>query len=831
MTSISGGISFSGLGSGGLDFEAMISQEKTIKEIPKKRLEAWQADWKLRYDAFDKLLTSVQTLSDKLSNLSSINTFMQKKTSSTNASVGTVTANANAADGTYAIDVKQLATNAVLTSNHVFSSKKDIVTGAAQPPVFSYDYKGKTYSLSIPENCELDYLVTKINGDQNNPGVTASLLKTGNGYVFQLQGKETGANADLSINSATNLPAFSVSPTSSSTLTSGLVTGPDAVLTDKEASFTYSDGTYQYTYTLQAGDTAQKLVDSINAGNTNVTASLVKNGSGYSIQLQSADGSAISVDDSDNLNMKWSTAAYTRTWSGTVAGTDLLNPKDATGDVDFAFLDRDGNEVVISLAPGDDVNALVKKINEQRGTSGVKAMLVSDGAGGTRLQLEKDDGSAVTVTRNGTSSSALDPAGWNTDVTPVASWNKRDAQDAIFSVNDLDMEFMSESNTLSEVFAGLEVTLLSTGKTQFTVTTSTEDTKKKVEEFVEAYNDLVKAFQEADNYDEDKTVKTRAASKDEKGNYVIDYSSQFSYQKGGVLTGNYGVQTIMSEIKQLISGRGAGFRPMNDVNDTLGDRYINLSSIGIMVDTDQSSSTFGQLKFLTDEERLTKGGGASDADKNPYRTLDMALEEDPQAVMDLLVGSGGVSDSPKFSYKGSIGASIAPTPGEYNVSYTVDTAGTPPAFIIVDGVKIMRDDESGSYVVPSGPLGGVEISVDDLSAGAVSGTLRIKQGKIPQLAAKLKDELRNDPLLKDPETGLYGVNTKRGGLIILKENYKTIMDNIQKKIDQETTRLQTWEKRQRLRYSRLDTLLGSYENIMNSNASALATANNNSSNS
>ena len=58
MTSISGGISFSGLGSGGLDFEAMISQEKTIKEIPKKRLEAWQADWKLRYDAFDKLLTS-----------------------------------------------------------------------------------------------------------------------------------------------------------------------------------------------------------------------------------------------------------------------------------------------------------------------------------------------------------------------------------------------------------------------------------------------------------------------------------------------------------------------------------------------------------------------------------------------------------------------------------------------------------------------------------------------------------------------------------------------------------------------------------------------------
>lgn len=826
MTSISGGISFSGLGSDGLDYEAIIEQEKSIKEIPKKRLEAWKADWQLRYDAFDTLLTSVQTLSDKLSALSSVNDFLQKKTSSTNGAVGTITANATAADGTYTIDVKQLATNAVLTNNHVFSAKDEIVTGAAQPPVFSYEYKGKTYSLSIPENCALDYLVTKINGDQNNPGVTASLLKTGNGYVFQLQGKETGAEADLSINSATNLPAFTVSPASSSTITSGLVAGPDAVLTDEEASFTYSDGAYQYSYTVRPGDTAQDLVDAINAGNNNVTASLVKNGSGYSIQLHSQDGSAVAVDDAANLGLKWSTASYAKTRSGTLKGSDVLNPKEATDNVDFAFLDRDGNEVVISLEPGENVNALVTKINEQRGATGVKAMLVSDGNGGTRLQLEKDDGSAVDVTRNGTALAAL--GAWSADVTPVASWNKREAGDAVFSVNDLDMDFMSNSNTLSEVFDGLEITLLSTGRTQFTVATSTEDTKKKIEEFVEAYNELIKAFQEADNYDEDKEVKTRAASKDEDGNYVIDYSSQFAYQKGGILTGNYGVQTIISEIKQLTSGRGLGFRSMNDLHDTSGDRYINLSSIGIMVDTDQSSSTFGQLKFLTEEERLTKGGGATDPDKNPYRTLDMALEEDPQAVMNLLVGSGGTTDSSKFSYKGSIGGAIAPTPGEYNVEYTITTAGTPPEYIMVDGVRAARDPETGTYVVPSGSVGGVEISVDDLSAGTVSSTLRIKQGKIPQLAAKLKGELRNDPLLKDPETGLYGVNTKRGGLIVLKENYKTIMENIQTRIDQETTRLQTWEKRERLRYSRLDTLLGQYQNQMESNSSALNTANNNS---
>ena len=262
---------------------------------------------------------------------------------------------------------------------------------------------------------------------------------------------------------------------------------------------------------------------------------------------------------------------------------------------------------------------------------------------------------------------------------------------------------------------------------------------------------------------------------------------------------------------------------MSDLNDTQGDRYINLASIGIMVDTDEGSSTFGQLKLMTEEERVTKGGGATDPAKNPYRTLDMALEEDPQAVMNLLVGSSGSTDSAQFSYRGSIGASLAPTPGEYAVEYTITTAGTPPDYITVGGIQVPRD-ASGSYIVPSGPVRGVEISVDDLSAGTVSSTLRIKQGKIPQLAAKLKDELSNEPLLKDPETGLYGVNTKRGGLVILKENYKSIMESIQKKIDDETTRIQTWETRERLRYSRLDTLLGNYSNMMSSNAAALGTS-------
>ncbi len=917
MTSISGGISFAGLGTGDLDFQAILEQQKSIKEIPKKRLEAWQSDWQLRYDAFDSLLTSVQTLSDKLSALSSVETFLKKTTVSSDESVAKANASSTAINGTNSIDVKQLATNAVLTNNHVFSSKHDVVTGAAQSAVFSYDYKGKTYSLQIPENCELEYLVTKINGDQNNPGVTASLLKTGNGYVFQLQGDDTGAEADLRINSATNLPAFSASSTATAT-----VADLGAIIATAATTFYVTSGSNAFQVDLGANATAQDLIDLINSNTstTGLTARAVNTGSGYDIELQSLYGGA-TVTNTDGLsNITWSSSgggSYVHTQSaalgtdssvmintsgnectysfidkegtnrqvnlkrnGTlqhlvneinkttltsgvtatlvddgsgndttklqlsykdgngveqfvdlqddanntpvtftgIAATEVINPTGTSSQ--FSYEDVNGNRVDIEVKAGDTLQHLVGRINAERGTSGVKASLVTvDGQ--QRLQLEGSDGQPVTILANTTELRGLDPNGWTSTVAVQGSgWNKREAQDAIFTVNDLNMEFTSDSNMLTEVFPGLDVTLLSTGKTQITTATSTEETKEKVEEFITAYNDLIKAFQDLTKYDEDKSVKSRNASTDEDGNYSIDFSSQFSYQKGGVLTGNYGVQTLVSEIKQLISGIAGGFRAKNDDDDLTGDLFTSLASIGIITDTDEGSSTFGHLRLMTEEERIEKGG--SDEEKNPYRTLDMALEEDTEAVVNLLVGSGGTTDSNKFSYKGA--GVTSPTPGTYTVEYTIDTAGVAPDYITVDGIQVPRDGQTGTYVVPSGALTGVEIAVDDLSAGTVSSSIRIKQGKIAQLNAKLKQELRDDPILD----GYIG---QRGSLVILKDNYQNIMENIQEKIDKETTRIQTWYERQRLRYARLDTLLGEYSNQMSANSAALSTASTDSSSS
>ena len=54
------------------------------------------------------------------------------------------------------------------------------------------------------------------------------------------------------------------------------------------------------------------------------------------------------------------------------------------------------------------------------------------------------------------------------------------------------------------------------------------------------------------------------------------------------------------------------------------------------------------------------------------------------------------------------------------------------------------------------------------------------------------------------------LKSKNGALMVLKNNYQSIMENIDKKITQEQTRLDTWEARQKTYFANLETLLKKY---------------------
>ncbi|MEG2005263.1 MAG: flagellar filament capping protein FliD, partial [Bilophila sp.] len=481
----------------------------------------------------------------------------------------------------------------------------------------------------------------------------------------------------------------------------------------------------------------------------------------------------------------------------------------------------------VTVKKGDTAQDLADIINSKTSETGVVASFVTDPkTNQVSMRLESTTGKPIKVVDGNPlmDTEALKTANFTTVTAPEdGGWNQRIPQDAKFTIDGIPTELTSATNELTEVFDGLSVKLLSEGKTNLNVTTSTKDMKTKIEDIVKETNKMLAKFSELTKVSSEKTPSSITNT-----DGTPNYGSQFSSQMGSVLTGNYGVQLLSSHLKSAITGQSIGFKSQEmdkagKIIPDSGDPFTALSSIGIVFDAEQGSPTYGQLKFLTEGEttKSYKENGKDDTEVKMFRTLDEALAEDPLAVADMLIGNGGSSDSPDFDYVSHIpGTTNAATKaGTYKVSYDVAADGT-VGKVYVNGVEAVLAKDSTTpnlYEVPSGAAKGLALSLNNLQPGKHEGTLRIKQGKITQLTGMLSDEIAADDITKDSPTG-----AKRGSLVILKDNYMSIMKNIQEKIDRETTRISKWETTQKMKFARLDALLGRYDKQMTANASSLA---------
>ena len=617
-TSISGTVSFSGLGSG-TDFNTIVDQLKDIQAIQKNRLGEWRADWQRRVNAFDTLIDGMTDLSQKLSAMDSLSTFLSKVVSSTKPSAINAVASSDVPQGSYKFNVVQLASNAMLTTQTAVAPDKSAVIAGSGDAVFSYTYGDTVRELRIPQGTTLESFVNIINNDTRNPGVAASLIKSGDGYIFQIQGKETGTDHDLTINDPeTTLSGFTDDP------------GNWFARKSQDALF------------YMEGRTEQILSSSSNS------------------LTEVIPGMTITLTDT----------------------TDVV-ARDTEGNIQWT--------------------------------------------GGTPPRLAN---------------------------------------------------------------------ILSSEPVMLTVTNDTASAKEKILEFVDAYNTLVNTFRELTKYDSSKEVGD-----------VIASSSQFDAQKGSVLTGNYGVQLLYSQIRSIMVGTGKGFTALEQ--DGTGDVFWSLATIGIKIDANESSKTFGHLIV---------GEGESEAG-SPFKTLDEALKHDPEAVARILASDKVVrSQSSDFSFVGMLRKDMV-TGGNHEVKYTV-VPGSPPTVsqVLIDGKPASYDANNDEWTSTADTSKGLGIRIDNLTVGEHTGVLSVQQGKINELNEALGKQLKGANLIVGDQT------LEKGSLYVLKENYLKIIDNIDKKIEQEEARLTLWETRQRKMFARLEALLASYNSQMSSNEASLATA-------
>jgi flagellar hook-associated protein 2 len=423
---------------------------------------------------------------------------------------------------------------------------------------------------------------------------------------------------------------------------------------------------------------------------------------------------------------------FTNLATGFATKTDSVTAAD--GVLELTYGTASPQTMSINVSAGTTLEALVNQINKDPDNPGVRASIVYDGAS-YHLQVRgMDMGQDKTVTIGaGTTLAGFGAADWTRTQT---------AQNAQFTVDGLSID--SASNTVADVVEGLTFTVKDAGTAVITVANDEASILQNVQGFVDKVNEVRTALINLTKFN--------------------DQTAQ-----GSLLTGNYGLQIISSQLKEITAGKGLGF-------DYDGDAISTLSQIGITTDAEEGSPTRGLLQI--DQEDFLK-----------------ALKDHPEELASLFSTSyEGETDSPDFSFGGYIkGMTQA---GSYDVQYTTDASGA----IVSATIGGHAATVSGSTL--TGPantsVAGLVLNVSNLTpSSTMTGTVHLKLGKAGEISEKLTDL----------------TSSVSGPLHILQKNYQNIINNINKKISYEEDRIARTEKSLRLRFARLESTLSYYENM------------------
>ncbi|WCB47511.1 flagellar filament capping protein FliD [Nitratidesulfovibrio vulgaris] len=486
---------------------------------------------------------------------------------------------------------------------------------------------------------------------------------------------------------------------------------------------------------------------------------LVKTASSSNAAVASATTSSAALEGTYRIEVNKLASNGIWTFNDTFADkTQQVNT--STTDQSFVYTYK-GTTRTMTVPPGTTLDGLKNIINNDPQNPGVRASLVQNGNAWTFQMHGMDLGSEASLTIDASTNLSKLPG------NDPTKWQTQQATDAEFRVNGWPATgwLKSTSNTVSNVIEGLNISLKDVGTTQLTVATDIEKIKEKITAFVDGMNAVRSKITEQTKVDSNKA--TISADKS---------ASLFQAQKGSILTGNYGVQLISSRLKTAIADKSTGFEyQYKDGNINRGDIYSSLAQIGILTNAEEGNPNYGLLTINQEK-------------------LDAALKNNPTAVAELFAADGiGVSDSPDFSYQSKVnGVTKA---GIYDVSYEVDASGK-IVNAVIDGRPAKVDDASHTLTSMDGNSRGLLLQVDNLAPGSYSSRVRIKQGKAADIDGMLTDMLG-----------------KNGTLAVLENNYTDIMDDIDKKIESETSRIEKWERTMRNQFATLSATLARYDQL------------------
>jgi len=440
------------------------------------------------------------------------------------------------------------------------------------------------------------------------------------------------------------------------------------------------------------------------------------------------------------------TAKSMVTNSGFVDPRQIING--TSTDQTFAYTYK-GTTYSNTIGANCSLNDLASIINNDANNPGVKASVVYDGTG-YFLQLRgMDTGDSATLTiDSGTTLPLFQASDFGTISSNASALLKLDGWPT-----GATSYITRESNTVTDLLPGVTLNLKSTGTVTLTVSTDTTAVKQNIQTFVEQMNTVRSLLQDLTKYDS-------------------------TTSKASILTGNYGLQLIDTNLKTAVAGKGVGF-------DYTDDTYSVLSQLGIFTNANEGAKNEGLLYISN-------------------ATLNAILASNATKAAELFSASyAGRTNTSEFSIASYLKGTTKC--GTYELSYTTDASGKITAATINGHPAIFHSNSNLITGMHGYDEAGLSLAAIDVSAGTHTGIAALKQGKTGQLV-DLLGEL---------------TNSSTGPLHILDKNYDDITAMIDSKISYEQRRIATYASNLRKRFAKVDSLLSTYNQQQNQLASAI----------
>lgn len=204
---MSGTITSLGLGSS-IDLQGTLDSLREVDEQIITQSENEITELNAQLEEFTVVQSKLLDMKGAALDLSLESTFLARETTFSNEDVLTVSASDGAASQSTLVTVEALASKSSWMSAGSASEDAVVYDASAEESVsFVYQVGDTTVTLEVAGTTTLSELVEQINDDENNPGVTASLVDNGdsdNPYQLILQANETGEDNRISL--LTQLP-------------------------------------------------------------------------------------------------------------------------------------------------------------------------------------------------------------------------------------------------------------------------------------------------------------------------------------------------------------------------------------------------------------------------------------------------------------------------------------------------------------------------------------------------------------------------------------------------------------------------------------------------